>query len=48
MDGVDVESGDGLYKDQSRMQTLLCRTVGSAIAGDGAKKLSEWVQDNVT
>ena len=47
MDGINMESGNGLYKDKSRLQALLCRKTGNTSSSDGTAKLSERIQANV-
>ena len=41
MDGFNLESGNRLHEDQSRVQALLCGADGDSAASDGAAELSQ-------
>lgn len=48
MDRIDLEPGDGVYEDQSRVPELLRGADGEAVEGNGAAELSEWVRGNLS
>ena len=47
MDRIYLESGDGLFEDQQRLQKLLRRADVGATTGDGAGELYQRIQSHI-